>query len=707
VVARSTNGDALVASLPDVVFVIDVAATLRFVSPAAQVVLGWDPNEWLGRSVVDLLHPDDVALAFSSLSEIQGKELGSPIELRVRNATGGWQWLEVIGADHVERPGVDGIVCVARDLTRRRMWEVARGDVATFQQVVQHAASITLLLDREGLVRSVNGAFTRLLLHDPAQIVGESLESFADAASAERLAEARRRCLATHESVCVEVLMRVAGPGAHTRPVRFELVNLVDDPVVKGLIVTGHDMTELAEARQALERLANRDALTGLANRSVMLDRLQEMVDEARPVAVVFVDLDRFKPVNDLLGHDAGDELLNLVGERLAACVRSTDLVCRFGGDEFVVVAPGLSDRAAARSLARQIEHTLQEPFALRAGMATIGASVGVALADRTSTVNGLLADADAAMYDAKAAKRGRADGRAGDRRRGRDQGQQLADELGAGLTRGEVVAYLQPIVAVGTGETIAVEALARWHHPVLGVLSPAAFMDVAEYTGLDLPLGDAVLQSACSTLGLVRTEAPDIPLCVNLSVGQLYDPALVSRFSRILDDHRLRPERLTVEVTEAATLSAPPRPGRVAPEATLLALRALGARLCLDDFGTGRSSLSDLRRFPLASLKIDRSFVARMLSHQQDRAVISALVALAEALELTVVAEGVESREQLHALRQIGCHAAQGFFTAVPLSPGDAVTWLREASAAGHRLTVAAARGASGIDPALDATAA
>ena len=674
---------ALLQALPDVVFVIDGGGALRFVSASAAPVLGWDPAEWIGRSVVDLVHEDDIAVVASSILTVQGKELGSPIEVRVRRADGGWRWLEVIGRNRLQEPGVDGVVCVARDLTRRRMWEVAANDVACFQQVVQHAASITLLLDAAGVVRSVNGAFTRLLGHDPSVVVGQPLTSFVLEPSESGLRDALARSRSTGQRVTFEAQMRVDG-GSEGRPVRFELVNLLDDPVVAGIVATGHDVSELQAARWALENQARSDALTGLANRTVVVERLEELLADRERFAVLFVDLDRFKPVNDLLGHDAGDELLRAVGERLRGCVRSTDLVARVGGDEFVVVAPKISNRTIALAAAAKIDRALAEPFSLRAGPVRIGASVGVAVAEPGATVAGLLADADMAMYDTKADRRGDPRRPLAERRRTTDDRRRLVDELECGIDRGEIVAYLQPIVDVASGRTLAMEALARWDHPERGLLWPSAFLELAEYTDLNIAVGDAVLGSACDTLRRVGAAATGIELSVNLSAAQLSDPQLCQRVQTTLARHQVPFRRLIIEITERTTDVPQPRPGYVSPEVTLRQLESMGAALSIDHFGTRHSSLADVRRYPIAMLKIDGAFVSGLLDNRHDCAVVTAVVGLANALDLRVIAEGVESREQLSALEAMGCHAAQGFYIAGPLAPNDVTSWLHRSDSAG-----------------------
>jgi diguanylate cyclase (GGDEF)-like protein/PAS domain S-box-containing protein len=667
-VPESTQLSQLIDELPDIVFVVDTVGTLVNVNEAASALLGWSRQEWQGRNVLDLIHPDDLGLVESSMEALMGKRFGTPIEIRVRTATGEWKWLEIVGATLHEGPG---ILCVARDITRRRVYEVGHGELSQFQQVIQHAASITLLLDRTGRVRSVSGAFTRLLGHDPTRVVGSPLAGFAAGNDRVNLESAVFESLHTGANTHCEALMTTRRGG--TRPIRFEIVNLIDDPVVQGLVVTGHEISDLFSARSELHRLAMHDGLTGLANRSALLERLDAVVTWRTPACVVFIDLDRFKPVNDLYGHHIGDDLLVAVAERITRSVRPSDVVARVGGDEFVVLAHGVTDGASAERLSRRIEADLGQAYLLDVGTVRVTASIGFALTDATSTVTGLLADADTAMYDAKTAKRG---GTTSGRPFTALQRRELVDDLAAGLEREEIVAYLQPIVDDDTGRAVAFEALARWHHPRLGTLAPAQFLELANEAGLDLALGDAVLASACDTF-VSMDIGSDVLLSVNLSVGQLLDRDLPARMQRIARRARMPFHRLVMEITERATLPHP-GDGQSGIEAMLLELRAAGASLALDDFGTGFSSLTHVGRFPISAIKIDRSFVEGVLERAEDRAVIAAVVGMSTALELTVVAEGVESPAQLEALRSLGCTTVQGFLLGPPMQAAELNDWCR-----------------------------
>ena len=410
------------------------------------------------------------------------------------------------------------------------------------------------------------------------------------------------------------------------------------------------------------------DPLTGLANRRLFQDRLEHALTGAEgdpsTVAVLFCDLDRFKLVNDSLGHAAGDELLVAVARRLRTCLRDGDLAARLGGDEFAVLLPDVQDPGDAERVARRIVDVLAAPFALGGREVVATASIGIALG--THDPVGMLRDADVAMYAAKASGRGGHVLFAPGMRAAAVERLDTEAELRRALARDdELEVHFQPIVALPDGRITGFEALARWRHPHRGLLGPAAFIPVAEETGLILPLGERILREACAHVA----PWPGAPtVTVNLSGRQMQQPDLVRVVADALAAAELPPGRLVLEITETVLVQDTEAMVRRLDE-----LRALGVRVALDDFGTGWSSLRYLDRFALDVLKIDRSFVAALGNRRQDAALARVVLQLGEALGLTVVAEGVERPDQVSALVALGCDAAQGFHFARPMAAPQA----------------------------------
>jgi diguanylate cyclase (GGDEF)-like protein len=422
--------------------------------------------------------------------------------------------------------------------------------------------------------------------------------------------------------------------------------------------------SELELAHHALH-----DQLTGLPNRTLFNDRLELALarTERQPssVAVLFMDLDRFKVVNDSLGHTVGDELLVEAASRLSRIVRPSDTVARFGGDEFMVLCEDLSGEEEAVTIAKRLEDGVAQPFAIDGHEIFIGASIGIAFAGHPSErPDELIRNADQTMYRAKQRSTGfelfdqEMHARAMHR-------METENELHRALDRGELALVYQPEVHLPSGDIFAVEALLRWHHPERGVLEPREFIPLAEETGLIVPIGEWVLEEACGQLARWREQIPSadaLVMSVNLSPRQLAHPGLVETVAATLEATGVDPSRLSLEVTERTVAGDPERAGAV-----LDALKVLGVALSIDDFGTGYSSLTALDRFPMDVLKIDRSFVERLGEGPERRAIFAASLRVAEALHLTAVAEGVEEPEQLRELEELGCAAAQGYYFARP----------------------------------------
>ncbi len=452
-----------------------------------------------------------------------------------------------------------------------------------------------------------------------------------------------------------------------------------------GMVMALLEEQRAAAVRSALqaEHLAGHDPLTGLPNRRLLLDRLDAALAQGRRnghrLAVLFVDLDRFKVINDSLGHATGDALLRQVGDRLRAAVREEDTLARLGGDEFVLLLPRMDAPEAAGEVARKVLDALREPFRVGGRELFVTASAGVSVApDDGREGEMLLRNADIAMYGGKQTR--------GDcyrfftpemNRRARER-LETESALRRALARDELELAYQPVADLRTGRACAVEALVRWRHPELGLLGPAEFLEVAEATGLIVPLGAWVLRTACGQARRWREAGHgDLRLLVNLSVRQFQEPALVQQVRETLEREGLPAELLELEITESVAMR-----DTAASEEVLGELRAVGVRLSIDDFGTGYSSLEYLRRFPIHTLKVDRTFVRDVQTDEGDAAIVSAVVAMAHRLGLTVIAEGVEHPGQLEFLRGLGCDAVQGYFISRPV-PAEALdAWLAEHAA-------------------------
>ncbi|MEZ5320584.1 MAG: EAL domain-containing protein [Microthrixaceae bacterium] len=786
---------ALGAALPDPTVVFDEDARVLWGNPAAERFFGIPFDSHVEMSATGLIHPHDLDLVAVSLVSVRDKQVGTPIELRLRSTTG-WRLTEVVGARWGDR-----LVVTIRDLTDRRCWEVASNQDARLRSIVHNSSMITMLVDRDGIVTDASGALTRLLGHDPEQVVGDAVTRLltpATGAKVEALLAAAQGSGADEQAVRVDVEL----VSANGLPVPFALTitNLLDDPTVGRFVVDALDIRDRVAAEAALRganaalratlestaegilvesvagavssrnqrllemwglderdlerrvpwsligsRLTNagtldavlaqvaryptsdarallelrdgrvfesesapqvvdevvigrvwtfrditaernlqdelrhqafHDSLTALPNKALFRDRLDLVLRgldrRGGCVAVAFIDLDNFKTVNDSLGHHVGDELLMIVADRLRLCIRDNDTAARLGGDEFAVMMDRIDNEAEAAVIGQRIVEALAEPMVIGDQLVSGGASLGLACTtpEVGLDANELLRNADLAMYAAKARGRGRlahyepsmhseAVARLG-----------LEAALRGAVARGELSLAYQPILDTTARRWCAAEALARWNHPERGSVPPSLFIEVAESSGLIDEIGEFVLDTALGTarrwideFGVERAPV----MHVNLSPRQLLNAAVVTRVSAALALHGVDPSFLVLEITEGALISDPVLAARRLSE-----LSELGIRLAVDDFGTGYSSLSYLHQFPIDILKIDGSFVDRLLLPEQGP-MVEAIVRLAHILGLSAVAEGVESEPQNRRLAELGCDQVQGYHLARPMSAPDA----------------------------------
>jgi diguanylate cyclase (GGDEF)-like protein len=440
----------------------------------------------------------------------------------------------------------------------------------------------------------------------------------------------------------------------------------------------------LESANRQLRHLAMHDPLTGLPNRVLLDDRLAQAIARAerdgRSFAVLACDLDRFKLINDSLGHRAGDELLQEVARRLTAVVRTTDTVARFGGDEFVLVANSIADAAAAQRLAAAVIEALLEPVPIAGIAIHTTPSIGIAVypADGASA-DALLAHADAAMYAAKACGRGNAQRYVQGMNRGVENRVQLESDLHAAVALRQFELHYQPKVDIVDGTVRSAEALIRWVHPERGTVSPAEFIPLAEECGLIGAIGEWVIREACrQARAWQNAGVPRLRVSVNLSASQFHDSGLAELIRSALNDAGLDARYLEVELTESAVMTNPEQ-----STAILEQLSAMGVLVSVDDFGTGYSSMGYLRRFPIDKLKIDRVFINEIVSRHEDASIVRAIISLAHSLHLKVVAEGVETVAQLDFLKAAGCDEYQGYHFSRPLAAADFERLMRTAGAA------------------------
>ena len=417
-------------------------------------------------------------------------------------------------------------------------------------------------------------------------------------------------------------------------------------------------------------KLARYDALTGLPNRNMFIDELERTLARARRsgdnFALFFIDLDRFKNINDSLGHGAGDRLLQVMATRLRELLRDSDLVARLGGDEFVVLLEGSADPKALAGVARKALAAVAEPVLIDGRSFQVTGSVGISLYPQDgSDAATLLKNADAAMYLAKDSGKNTFQFYTAQLAAHSAQQFALESDLRAALSRDELQLHYQPKVRLSDGAIIGMEALLRWLHPQRGLLAPGAFIALAEDSGLILPIGQWVLGAACRQIRAWRDAGLHVPRCaINLSARQFVTDTLVDDVTRTLAAHGLEAGALEVEITESVLMADPQRANR-----TLLGLHDMGVHIAIDDFGTGYSSLAYLKRFPAQTVKIDRSFVSGLPTDRDDAAITQAVIAMAHSLGLEVVAEGVETQAQMDYLRGLGCDEAQGYLIGRPMA--------------------------------------
>ena len=634
-------------------------------------------QEWLeGRGIDELVDPVDREALAAAIARVHAAGAAPvTLDLRLLDADDRPVPFAVTFTNHMDDPIVSGIVATGHDVSDRvRTEQELRHTNSVLAATLESTTDGILVVDNDGRITSFNSRFAQLWHLPPSTVetrdddlvLNQVLDQLVDPGA---FLDKVRELYASPEAASRDTIEFHDG-----RVFQRDSLPQRIDGIVVGRVWSFRDMTEQVRLQKELSHQAFHDPLTGLANQALFRDRLSlasaRLARHGGRLAVMFIDLDDFKTVNDSLGHSAGDDLLVTVSERITSCLRPGDTAARLGGDEFAVLIDELSGADAAVGVAERILGVLQAPVGLSSTQVTPAASIGIAYGTASTGVDELLRNADLAMYTAKGSGKNCFQVFADEMHQAAVDRLDLEARLRGAAGRGELVIHYQPIFELGSGRVVAMEALVRWAHPERGLLGPLSFIPFAEEGGLIDEIGHhvmvtAVEEAVCWARQVGAELAPAVS--VNISPRQLVDPHLTDRVELLLHRSGLHPAQLILEITEGALMKDP-----TAATASLQRLSRLGVRLAVDDFGTGYSSLAYLQQFPIDVLKIDGSFVHDELS-ESSWSLAQAIVQISHALGLVPIAEGVESAAQVEALRSFGCNLAQGYHLGRPMDTAAA----------------------------------
>lgn len=671
----------LIENANDLIYTHDLSGNFTSLNRAGERIMGYTREETLRMNIADVVAPESVAAAREMTAQKIAGKRSTTYQIDVRDKQGRIVSLELSTRLIYEKGRPVAIQGVGRNVTeRKRQDEAIKASELRFRQLGEGISHQVWTAEPSGKLDYVNGRTLMYFDLPSVDLVGDKWHEVVHPDDLPECLRRWQRSIETGESYEMDFrLMRSDGV------YRWHQARATCSRDENGNILkwfgTNTDIDEQKQSEAKLNYFARHDPLTDLPNRAEFMNHLQQAIARAdgnsrTRFAVLFLDLDRFKVINDSLGHLVGDKLLVQIGERLRDHIRPGDVVARLGGDEFTILLNRTGDIADVVHVAERVQQNLANPFNIDGFEVFTSASIGVIVSDDIiRQPEDFLRDADAAMYRAKEA--GKARYEIFDREmHARNLNQlELETDLRHAVERREFELFYQPIVDLTAGEVSEFEALVRWRHPKYGLMGPGEFIDSAEESGLIIEIGNWIIGRACADIAkLQNTCSRKLSISVNLSAKQLMHPSLVEQVGNALNENRLQPKQLKIEVTESTVMEHSERSMSVLSE-----LAKLGVSLSTDDFGTGYSSLSYLQQFPFDRLKIDRSFINQMIGSEKGKAIVKTILMLGENLDIEVVAEGIETEQQLDALLGLGCSYGQGFLFARPMTNLEAVSILAD----------------------------
>jgi len=640
-------------------------------------------EDWIDSTPADLLSP-----AHAKSAELEDAKLlisGKTVIAEEVIADGSGKDRHIIR--HVSRftnadGSAAGIIGVLTDFTDfKQVTKALEATEGRFKALTESAMDIVTVLDTSGVILYQSPSVMHLLGHDPSEMIGRSQFDLIHRDDVKAMRSMFHE-LAVRGKMTQPIEFRVRTKAGAWRTLESIGKNCLDIPEVRGIIVNTRDVTDRKTIQQRMQYLAYHDALTDLPNRSLMQDRISQAISRAerstKRFAVMFIDIDNFKNINDTLGHDVGDELLRQVAKRLTVSVRAHDTIARQGGDEFIVLLDQLEGQLGATRVAQKILDALRAAFSVNGTDQHVSGSIGIALyPDDGRDAPTLLKNADTAMFHGKAQGKNTYQFFTAQMNNAVKRRAAMESNLRAAVKNGDFSLVYQPQIDLNSGEIVALEALVRWVSAQSGTIMPSEFIPLAEETGLINEIGEWVLREACrQAKKWLDAGLPRRRIAVNLSARQLSDKRFVSLLAGILDETKLDPSLLELEITESQVMRR--GEGNIT---RLNEIASMGIQLAVDDFGTGYSSLSYLKRLPISKLKIDQSFVRDITIDPNDTAIVVAIISMAKSLDLDIIAEGIETAGQLTLLRAKGCRVGQGFYFSVPMSAEDLAPMLAASS--------------------------